>query len=64
MPQGRCIGNGASRHEGTNKMAKGQQRKTKEARKPKKDAKAAKLGTGFSEQVKRAESSMPKGGKK
>jgi hypothetical protein len=45
-------------------MAKGQQRKTKEARKPKKDAKAAKLGTGFSEQVKRAESSMPKAGKK
>lgn len=45
-------------------MAKGQQRKSKEARKPKKDAKALKTDTGFSVQMKRAESSMAKPGKK
>jgi hypothetical protein len=54
----------ATTPEGENSMAKGQQRKTKEVRKPKKDAKAAKVETGFSVQMKRAESSMTKPGKK
>jgi hypothetical protein len=53
-----------SKEQGENSMAKGQQRKTKEVRKPKKDAKAAKVETGFSVQMKRAESSMTKPGKK
>jgi hypothetical protein len=53
-----------STNKGENSMAKGQQRKTKEVRKPKKDAKAAKVETGFSVQMKRAESSMTKPGKK
>ena len=54
----------ATAQEGEKAMAKGQQRKTKEARKPKKDAKAAKVETGFSVQMKRAESSVTKPGKK
>lgn len=53
-----------SKTEGEKSMAKGQQRKTKETRKPKKDAKAAKVETGFAVQMKRAESSMTKPGKK
>ena len=53
-----------STEQGEDSMAKGQQRKTKETRKPKKDAKAPKVETGFSVQMKRAESSMTKPGKK
>ncbi len=45
-------------------MAKGQQKKTKEVRKPKKDAKAVKVDTGFTSQMKRADTTPGKPGKK